>query len=403
MTKDLNELTIDELGKLFPVIIVDHNSEWRNLYLHEEQLICETVGNNIHNIEHIGSTAVPGLAAKPTIDILIEILKESSKDSLINDMKKIGYHHIPKPENPPPHIMFAKGYTREGVTEQTFHVHIRYPGDWDEPLFRNYLINHPEKAIEYGKLKLELADKYRNDREKYTDSKTSFIRDIMNEVRSMKTAVVFGSTGLVGRELIYELLEKNDYIKIIAVIRKELPVSDPRIESILLDDFSHLTEFKDRLKATTYFCCIGTTIKIAGTKERFRQVDLDIPKMIAQVAELLSIPNMVVISSIGASDRSSNFYLRTKGEMEKAVRDIYSGNLKIVRPSLLIGHRDDPRFGERTAAIFMTMFGWLFAGPLKKYKGIRARDVARAMIIISSFPADRVVIESGELHELIAY
>jgi uncharacterized protein YbjT (DUF2867 family) len=219
----------------------------------------------------------------------------------------------------------------------------------------------------------------------------------------MKTAVVFGSTGLIGRELIYELLEKNDYIKIIAVIRKELPVSDPRIESILLDDFSHLTEFKDRLKATTYFCCIGTTIKIAGTKERFRQVDLDIPKMIAQVAELLSIPNMVVISSIGASDRSSNFYLRTKGEMEKAVRDIYSGNLKIVRPSLLIGHRDDPRFGERTAAIFMTMSGWLFAGPLKKYKGIRARDVARAMIIISSFPADRVVIESGELHELIAY
>jgi GrpB-like predicted nucleotidyltransferase (UPF0157 family) len=192
MTEDLNGLTTYELGKLFPVIIVDHNPGWRNLYLHEEKHIREAIGNNnIHKIEHIGSTAVPGLAAKPTIDILIEILKESSKDSLINDMRKIGYHHIPKPENPPPHMMFAKGYTMEGVTGQTYHVHIRYPGDWDEPLFRNYLISHPEKAIEYGKLKLEMADKYR---EKYTESKTKFIKDTINEAKRTKIRLMNTNT-----------------------------------------------------------------------------------------------------------------------------------------------------------------------------------------------------------------
>jgi GrpB-like predicted nucleotidyltransferase (UPF0157 family)/uncharacterized protein YbjT (DUF2867 family) len=402
MTKSLNDLTTAELGKLSPVFIVDFNPEWRSLYQNEEQIIRQAIGNEtIHNIQHIGSTAVPGLCAKPAIDILLEIYNNTDKDLLINDLLKAGYQHIPKPENPPPHMMLVKGYTMEGTKGQTFHIHVRYPGEWDEPVFRDYLIMNPEKAREYGNLKKEMADKHRNDREEYTISKTDFIKSTMAEAKNGKIAVVFGSTGLVGKELVNELLEQSCFNRVKAVTRKDIPVSDPKLEIIHLEDYSLLTELKDKLIADIYFCCIGTTIKIAGTKEKFRQVDLEIPEQIAKIAELLSVPDLVVISSIGASNRSSNFYLRTKGEMEKSVREIYSGNLRIVRPSLLIGHRDEKRFGEKTATVFMKIFGWIFAGPLKKYKGIKARDVAKAMIKTTQFPADRMIFESGELHDIV--
>jgi len=216
-----------------------------------------------------------------------------------------------------------------------------------------------------------------------------------------KKAVVFGSTGLVGRELIAELLEQNDIIKVTTVTRRDLPISHPKLEQYHLADYSQLMQHKDKLNASVYFCCIGTTMKIAGSKEAFRKVDLEIPKQIAQLADSLSIPDLVVISSIGARFTSSNFYLRTKGEMEKTVREIYNGNLKIIRPSLLMGHRDRIRLSEGAAAIFMKAFGWLFAGPLKKYRGISARNVARAMIKTAQFPAEKVVFESDELQDIL--
>jgi len=215
-----------------------------------------------------------------------------------------------------------------------------------------------------------------------------------------KCAVVFGATGLVGKELVAELCASNDFEKITAVTRKKLSISDPKLDQVQIDDFSRLMELKEKLNAGLVFCCIGTTIKVAGSKEAFTKVDLDIPKKIAQLAEALSAPALVVISSIGADAASSNFYLRTKGEMEKSVREIYSGKLRIVRPSLLMGNRDEFRFGEKVSTGFMKTFGWLFAGPLKKYRGIYARDVARAMIKISHFKSGKTVYESNELLEL---
>ena len=216
-----------------------------------------------------------------------------------------------------------------------------------------------------------------------------------------KTAVVFGGTGLVGRELINQLIGREDYENIIAVLRIPLPFSDTKLEQLILPDFSHLLQLKGELKATDYFCCIGTTIKKAGSQEAFRLVDFGIPKDIASLAESLSVTNFVLISSIGADASSSNFYLRTKGEMENTVRDLYSGNLKIVRPSLLMGKRKEYRFGENFAEFFMTILGWLFCGPLSKYRGIYARDVANAMIIISGDPSDKVVFETNELRAAI--
>ena len=221
-----------------------------------------------------------------------------------------------------------------------------------------------------------------------------------NHSDSEKTAVVFGATGLVGKELTGQLCSGSDYEKVVTVVRKKLPTTDQKIEQVQIDNFEKLVDLKDKLKAQSFFCCIGTTIKTAGSKEAFAKVDLDIPRRIAKLAEALSIPSLVIISSIGADAASSNFYLRTKGEMEKSVREIYSGKLRIVRPSLLMGNRDEFRFGEKASVGFMRAFGWMFAGPLRKYRGIYARDVARVMIKISRFKSDKVIFQSDELLDL---
>jgi GrpB-like predicted nucleotidyltransferase (UPF0157 family) len=184
MNKDLNNLSTDELGRLFPIIISEYNPDWKNMFSAEKQIIERAVGlRNTRRIEHIGSTAVPGLCAKPTIDILVEIKDDTDTDLIINKLKLLDYHYIPKPENPPPHMMFAKGYSDQGFTGQTFHIHVRYKGDWDEPVFRDYLIQNPKAAKEYSELKLELSIDYVNDREKYTDSKTEFIARIIKAAR----------------------------------------------------------------------------------------------------------------------------------------------------------------------------------------------------------------------------
>jgi GrpB-like predicted nucleotidyltransferase (UPF0157 family) len=187
MTKDLNQFTSDELGQLFPIIIVDYNPDWPGLASIESKNIIEAVGKKYASrIEHIGSTAIPGLCAKPTIDFLLEVMEITNIDLLIKKLQKIAYQYIPKPENPPPHMMFAKGYSESGITGQTFHIHVRYPGDWDEIVFRDYLIKNPSVKVDYGRLKRELADEFRNDREKYTENKTTFIKNVTWTARKIK-------------------------------------------------------------------------------------------------------------------------------------------------------------------------------------------------------------------------
>src|SRR5665648_165838 len=127
MAEDLNKFSNEELGKLFPIKISEHNPDWKNMFLSEKEAIQKAIGvKNILRIEHIGSTAVPGLWAKPTIDILIEIKDGTNTDAIINNLKRIKYHYISKPENPPPHMMFAKGYSPKGYIGQAFHIHVRF-------------------------------------------------------------------------------------------------------------------------------------------------------------------------------------------------------------------------------------------------------------------------------------
>jgi len=185
MTHDLDKLSTEELGKLFPIEIADYNPEWKNLFLLEKEKIKNSVGpGNIFRIEHIGSTAVPGLNSKPTMDILLEIKETINIDKIVLQLKNLDYHFIPRPDNPPPHMMFAKGYSSKGYIGQSFHIHIRYKGDWDEIIFRDYLIQNPGTAQKYYLLKKRLASEFRNDREGYTNSKSDFISEIVRKARS---------------------------------------------------------------------------------------------------------------------------------------------------------------------------------------------------------------------------
>jgi GrpB-like predicted nucleotidyltransferase (UPF0157 family) len=179
MKRSLDEMTDHERWQLFPIILSPPNPIWKENYLKEKILLEKGIGiQNIVRINHIGSTAVPDLIAKPTIDIIVEIKKETDLDKLISSMKSIGYRYIHKPQNPDPHAYFIKGYTPQGFRGQVFHVHVRYGGDWDEFYFRDYLRKHPETAHEYGELKILLKGKYEHDRDAYTNAKTDFIKRI---------------------------------------------------------------------------------------------------------------------------------------------------------------------------------------------------------------------------------
>lgn len=184
MAKSLDEMTNEELWRLFPIILSRHNPALKDRYLTEKAVIETEIGAaNIIRISHIGSTAVPNLLAKPTIDILLEIKETTDLAQLIAALQGIGYIYSPQPNNPAPHMMFLKGYTPEGFRGQAYHLHVRYGGDWDELYFRDYLITHPDVAAKYAQLKLELKKKYQFNRDGYTAAKTDFIKQITELTR----------------------------------------------------------------------------------------------------------------------------------------------------------------------------------------------------------------------------
>jgi GrpB-like predicted nucleotidyltransferase (UPF0157 family) len=186
MSKQINEMTPDELGQLYPIILSDYQDHWVQTFQNEKDLIKKAIGKDILRIEHIGSTSIPGIKAKPTIDILVEINTQANLLNLIKQMQEACYQYSEKPENPAPHMMFMKGYTLEGFKGQTIHVHVRYFGDWDEIHFRDYLRSHKNVAKEYEELKIELQKKHEHNREDYTKSKTVFIKKVLCKAKEGK-------------------------------------------------------------------------------------------------------------------------------------------------------------------------------------------------------------------------
>lgn len=183
--KKLDEMSAEELGMLFPINLVESGEDWGRIYRAERMRIVEALHcSNVAEIVHIGSTAVPDIMAKPTVDVLLILEREADLNEVVSGMEKLDYHYIPKPENPEPHMMFVKGYTKHGYEGQAFHVHARYPGEHDEVVFRDYLIEHPDAAAEYEILKVELAAKFRHDREAYTDGKGEFVKRVLRKAKA---------------------------------------------------------------------------------------------------------------------------------------------------------------------------------------------------------------------------
>lgn len=179
----LEDMTPEELGKLFPIQIVPYDNNWVNIFNSESRLIKDSLGDNIAlKIEHFGSTAIDGLSAKPTIDILIEIplLTDNLKETITKKMSELGYHFIWRTDEKIPYMHFVKGYTKEGFNKNVFHIHM---GDkthplWDRIYFRNYLRQNKKAAKEYESLKISLAEKFKYDREAYTNAKSEFVKRI---------------------------------------------------------------------------------------------------------------------------------------------------------------------------------------------------------------------------------
>lgn len=185
MVKQLSEMNSEELGRLFPIIISEYDPKWTQFYVIEKDVIEKAVGIlNIFRISHFGSTSVPNLHAKPTIDILLEVYENTHSEKLVHNLEGIDYIYSPQSNNPAPHMMFMKGYTSDGFKGQAYHVHVRYPGDWDELYFRDYLISYPEKAQKYAQLKLRLKERFEFDRDGYTSAKGDFIKEITKKARN---------------------------------------------------------------------------------------------------------------------------------------------------------------------------------------------------------------------------
>ena len=182
---NLNTMAAEQIGKLFPIRIVPYNPDWTTLFEQEKELIIRALCEDlVINIEHIGSTSVAGLAAKPTIDILVEVpeLSDEVKQVITKNLGTIGYenmHHSEKEKK----MTFGKGYDVNLVNTQTFHAHIREKGNvpQDEIYFRNYLRKNSDARDEYTKLKYALAEKHQFNREDYTQAKTEFIKNITNK------------------------------------------------------------------------------------------------------------------------------------------------------------------------------------------------------------------------------
>ncbi|MCG8618209.1 MAG: GrpB family protein [Desulfobacterales bacterium] len=177
MPKDLNKLSREELGRLFPVLLSEYRPEWPVLFEKEKAHIQDCLGDCLQfRIVHIGSTAVPGLTAKPTIDILVEIPgDEDAETQIIRRMTAGGYQHVADHRD---HLMMVQGYTPEGFNGQCIHVHMAPAARidlWQRIRFRDYLIAHPEVAAEYAELKRGLAVEFRYDRDAYTAAKTEFV------------------------------------------------------------------------------------------------------------------------------------------------------------------------------------------------------------------------------------
>ncbi len=215
----------------------------------------------------------------------------------------------------------------------------------------------------------------------------------------MKTALVFGSTGLVGGHLLDQLIKNENYNKIKLFVRSEIIINDLKVE-IVKTDFNNMEKHKEEMTGDHCYFCIGTTKQNSPDKDEYRRVELDLPKQIAQITKSNSVNSFVFVSSGYADPNSSGDYLKFKGLVEEELKRLSFNKLGIMRPSFLIGDRKEKRLGEKLGIFVFKLLSPLFLGPLKKMKPIHYKKVAKAMIKISNGDFRQQVFESNEIVEI---
>jgi uncharacterized protein YbjT (DUF2867 family) len=197
----------------------------------------------------------------------------------------------------------------------------------------------------------------------------------------MKTAIIIGATGLVGSTLVKQILDNPAYSKVVLLLRKPLNISHSNLVQEVID-FDKLDASK--IVGDDLFCAMGTTLAKAGSKEAQYKIDCTYPYEIGKIAKANGVKQFILVSSVGANFDSSNFYLRTKGDLEKRIESLGFQNFVSLRPSMLLGDREESRLGEKIGKVLSNILSPLLFGSLRKYRGIEALKVAKSMQIIAN-------------------
>ncbi|ALS77567.1 NAD(P)H-binding protein [Planococcus kocurii] len=221
-----------------------------------------------------------------------------------------------------------------------------------------------------------------------------------------KTALLAGASGLVGNELLHILLNSSHYSQVRILVRHPLELIHEKLEQIITD-FDKLDDYADYFTVEDVYCCLGTTIKKAGSQEAFKKVDYDYPLKMAELAKSHQVKNFLVITALGADSNSKVFYSRTKGQLQLNLKKTGLTALHIFQPSLLLGERQEFRLGEKAATLLSPVISKVLKGKMKKYKPVEAKDVAVTMYEVAqiertgnyTYPSDRIEIISAQSTE----
>jgi len=215
----------------------------------------------------------------------------------------------------------------------------------------------------------------------------------------VRTALLFGSSGLVGRHLLNQLIKDTNYSKIKLFVRSVPEISDPKVE-IIKTDFNNLENHKEDIKGDDCYFCIGTTKKNSPDKDEYRRVELEIPREIAKIAKSNLVNSFIFVSALYANPKSSGEYIKFKGLVEEELKELNFPKLAILRPSFLMGDRKEKRAGEKIGIFVFKLLSPLLLGPLKKMKPIHSETVAEAMIAVIQKDIQQTIFESNEISDI---
>lgn len=214
-----------------------------------------------------------------------------------------------------------------------------------------------------------------------------------------RSALVLGATGLVGGHCLDLLLHEERYSTVRVLVRRALGMRHPKLAEHVAD-FDRLAEHEPLFSVDDVFSCLGTTIRKAGSRAAFWRVDVEYPTTAGRLAMAAGARNYLLVSALGADPASRIPYNRAKGEVEAKILDLSIPGVWIFRPSLLLGHREERRPGERIAELVLRPVTPLLVGPLRRYRPVRARTVAAAMIVAALADTPGRVVESEEMDAL---